>query len=37
LDTADSWTFNGSDFDVSILSPTTTPGVSDDVVLISIL
>ena len=35
LDSADTWSFDGSDFDVSLLSPSSTPGVSDDVVVLS--
>jgi hypothetical protein len=35
LDSADTCTFNSSDFDVSCLSPNSTPGVSDDVVVLS--
>jgi len=37
LDTADSLTFDGSDLDVSLVSPGSTPRVSDDVVLFSSL
>jgi hypothetical protein len=37
LDTADSSSFNGSDSDVTLFSPAFSPGVSDDVVLYTIL
>jgi hypothetical protein len=35
LDTADSLSFNGSDLDVSLVSPAGTPRVSDDVVVLT--
>lgn len=38
MDTADtSGSFNGGDHDVTLISPSWSPGVSDDVVLLSIL
>ena len=37
LDTADTWSIDGSDLDVSSISPGSTPGVSDEVVVLSIL
>jgi len=38
LDTADTGgSFNGGDHDVTLISPSWSPGVSDDVVLLSIL
>ena len=37
LDTADTDTVDGSDLDVSLISPRSTPGVSDEVVLLSVL
>jgi len=36
LDTADTSSVNGGDLDVSIKSPRGTPGVSDDVVVLSV-
>ena len=35
LDTADTWSFDGSDLDVSSISPGGTPGVSDEVVVLA--
>jgi len=35
LDTADSWSVNGSDLDVSSITPGSTPGVSDEIVVLS--
>ena len=37
LDTADTSSVNGGDLDVSLVSPRGSPGVSDDVVLLSVL
>jgi len=37
LDTADTGTFDGGDLDVSSISPGSTPGVSDEVVVLSVL
>jgi len=37
LDTADTSTINGGDLDVSLVSPRGSPGVSDDVVVLSTL
>ena len=37
LDTADTKTINSSDLDVSLISPGSTPGVSNNVVLLSVL
>ena len=37
MDTADSLTLNGSDLDVSLISPGGSPGVSHEVVLLAVL
>ena len=37
LDTADTFAFNGSDLDVTLVTPSCTPGVSYDVVLFTTL
>merc|ERR1719263_1905705 len=37
LDTADTGAFDSGDLDVSLISPRSSPGVSDDVVLLSVL
>jgi len=37
LDTANTSSFNGSDLDVSLISPSSSPGVSDDPVVLSVL
>ena len=35
MDTADTLSFDGGDLDVSLVSPGSTPGVSDEVVVLS--
>ena len=37
LDTADTWSVNGGDLDVSLVSPVLGPGVSDEVVVLATL
>ena len=37
MDTADTLSFDGGDLDVSLVSPGSTPGVSDEIIILSVL